>query len=117
MFLNHGRIDDVVAVVDLNEFVITRNENIIVLATPLFVIDAIALIALILQLPPVVNYYARIVLVANTTSSMQDVYNVVRLAAMPGDAQFINVFDESVRSFYCVKSSSDTESTGMQGRS
>lgn len=81
---------------------ITRNENITSLIAPLVIIDAISLIGLLPLFPDVVIYYAKITLVVNTASSMQDVYNVVRLLGMSEDAKFINVLEDEIRSFYCI---------------
>lgn len=81
---------------------ITRNENITSLIAPLFVIDAIALISLLPIFPATVTYYAKIALVVNTASSMQDVYNVARLIRMSEEAKFINVIEDEIRSYYCT---------------
>lgn len=81
---------------------ITRNENITSLIAPLLVIDAIALVSLLPMFPATVIYYAKIALVVNTASSMQDVYNVVRLFGMSEEAKFINVLEDEIRSFYCI---------------
>lgn len=91
-------------VVTLNEY-ISRNENIIALGAPLVIIDAAALLVFLLPLSPAATYYAMIVLVVNTASSMQDFYNVVQLFGMPADTQYINLGKDGLRTFYCKSAS------------
>ena len=96
----YGIREPVPYVIVLNKH-ISRNQNIAMLIGPLLVIDAIALIGLLPIFPASVAYFAKIVLVVNTASSMQDVYNVVRLWTMEEGTQFINIMEDDVRSFYC----------------
>jgi len=87
-------------IVVLNER-ISRNNNIAMLIAPLLVIDAIALAGLLPLFPAYITFFAKIALVVNTASSMQDVYNVFRLLKMDEKTQFINIIEEDVRTFYC----------------
>ncbi|WP_224450589.1 DUF3267 domain-containing protein [Haloprofundus salilacus] len=87
-------------IIVLNEH-ISRKHNLVMLIAPLLVINAIALLGLLPIFPVFAAYYAKIALVANTASSMQDVYNFVRLWTMDEGTQFINVEEDEIRSFYC----------------
>lgn len=51
---------------------IPRNHNLVMLSAPLLIINATALVALLPIFPPQVTYYAKIALVVNTASSIQD---------------------------------------------
>lgn len=87
-------------IVVLNEH-ISRNHNILMLIAPLVVIDAISLIGLLPIFPAYIPYFAKIALIVNSASSMQDVYNVVRRWTMDEGTQFINVMQDDLRSYYC----------------
>jgi hypothetical protein len=87
---------------------IPRNEMIKALIAPLIVIDAIALGALLLPLSGDVIYYVKLILVVNTAGSMQDLYNVIRLFRLPGEAIFVNVDDGEIRTFYSLRHDEST---------
>lgn len=77
-------------VVTLDEF-INKRENIIVLAAPLVVLDTLALIGMLLPATPsLVEYLCRVVLVANTSFSVMDIYNVVKVASVRQGTLFRN---------------------------
>ena len=97
----HGIKEPTPYVVVLNEF-ISRKENIAMLSMPLLVIDAIALIAIAPIFPEPVAYYAKVVLIVNTSASLQDVYNVVRIWTMEEDTLFLNTREDEIRSVYCT---------------
>jgi len=86
-------------VVTLNEY-ISRDENIAVLIAPLVIIDAIAVVVFLLSPSSIESHYAALALVVNTSSSMQDLYNVVRVSIMPEGTEYINVEQEDLRTFY-----------------
>lgn len=76
--------------VTLDEF-INKRENIIVLAAPLVVLDTLALIGMLLPVTPsLVEYLCRVVLVANTSFSVMDIYNVVKVASVRQGTLFRN---------------------------
>lgn len=87
-------------IIVLNEH-IPRDHNLAMLIAPLLVIDAVALVGLLPIFPTYIAFFAKIALVVNTASSMQDVYNVFRLLKMDEGTQFINIMEDDVRSFYC----------------
>lgn len=87
-------------IVVLNEH-IPRNHNLAMLITPLLVIDAVALVGFLPIFPAYIAFFAKITLVVNTASSIQDVYSVFRLLKMDEETQFINIMEDDVRSFYC----------------
>lgn len=72
-------------VVTLDRF-INKRDNIIALAAPLLVLNALALLGWLLpMMPSIVDYLSRVVLVVNTTFSVMDIYNVAKVAsASPG---------------------------------
>jgi len=55
-----------------------------------------------------VTYYAKLVLIVNTAGSMQDLYNVIRLFRLPGEAVFLNVDDGKIRTFYSLRNDEST---------
>lgn len=82
---------------------ISRNENIFALIAPLVVINTLAVGVLLLPVPDVASHFARLTLVINTAGSVQDLYNVVRLLRFPKTADFVNLVDDEIRTFYTVQ--------------
>lgn len=83
---------------------ISRNENIRALIAPVVVINTVAVGLLLLPVPEIINYYARLALVVNTAGSIQDLYNVGRLLGLPETTEFVNLAEEEVRTFYTIQS-------------
>jgi len=85
---------------------ISRNENIRALIAPVVVINTIAAGVLLVPVPEIINYYARLALVVNTAGSIQDLYNVGRLLGLPETTEFVNLAEEEIRTFYTIQSNS-----------
>jgi hypothetical protein len=88
-------------VIALNQY-ISRNENIRTLIAPLVLINVIAIGVLLIPAPEILNYYARLALVVNTAGSIQDLYNVGRLLRLPEEADFVNLDNGEIRTFYRI---------------
>ena len=70
---------------------INRSQNLIVLSAPLIVLNTIALVAFALGVHPTVDYLAGVTLVLNTTFSIVDIYNTLRVATHAKGTKFSNL--------------------------
>ena len=73
---------------------IDRRQNLIVLSAPLIALNAVALVALALGIHPTINYLAGVTLVLNTTFSIVDIYNTLRVATHAKGTKFENLVTE-----------------------
>lgn len=80
-------------VVTLDQF-IEKHEDIVILASPLIVIDLLAMIGILLSVPPIVDYLSRVVIVTNTTFSVLDIYNSLKVASTRPGTLFRNYDDD-----------------------
>lgn len=79
---------------------LTRSDNITGLITPLVVLTVVGVVGLLPVFPPVVSYYAKVLLVLNTAGSSGDIYNSIKVARYPPGTLFRNVnFDDGIRTF------------------
>ena len=86
-------------VVILDEFV-SRDENILVLIAPFLLISGTSLALLLMPTPAWVTHYAGAAFVFNTSGSMGDIYNCAQLFSHSQGAEFVNVEDNGIRTFY-----------------
>lgn len=79
---------------------LTRSENIAGLITPLVVLTLVGVMGLLPVFPPVVVYYAKLLLVLNTAGSSGDIYNSIKVSRYSPGTLFRNVeFEDGIRTF------------------
>lgn len=94
------KIPELAAYVVVLDDPLPRNENMIGLAAPLVVLTTVGLVGLLPVFPETVTYYAKLLLVLNTTWSCADIYNLMRVSRYPPGTRFQNEMDEgAVRTF------------------
>ena len=80
---------------------ISRKQNLIALASPLILIDVVALLGLLPAFSSTIEYYARVTLLLNTSLAIEDIYNSIRVSSHQSGTLFRNFdVEDNVETYY-----------------